>query len=52
MGSLSELETQITISNELKHLKSANSERLLDEINQIQKMISVFNKNNMKSSNL
>ena len=52
MGSLSELETQIIISNELKYLNPDNSESLIDEINQIQKMISVFNKNNIKSSHL
>lgn len=44
MGSLSELETQLLISKDLGYINKLNSEVLLNEVNEIQKMLSVFSR--------
>jgi len=45
MGSSAELETQVLISKDLAFLENEKSIELIKEINEIQKMILVFNKN-------
>ena len=50
LGSASELETQILISRNLNYLNSNNSEKLLNDLNEIQKMIQGLMKN-LKSTN-
>ena len=50
LGSASELETQILISKNLNYLNSSNSEKLLNDLNEIQKMIQGLMKN-LKSTN-
>ena len=50
LGSASELEIQILISRNLSYLNSNNSEKLLNDLNEIQKMIQGLMKN-LKSTN-
>ena len=52
MGSLTELETQIIISTELNFIINKESEIILTEINELQKMINVFRLGLIKRSNV
>lgn len=51
MGSLTELETQVIISDELSYIGSEKAKVILDEIDQIQKMLNVFKSSIIKQIN-